>query len=81
MDHFKEVIASSCAARSVIVDLGCGDAALAKELIPGGFTVLSFDLVSTNPFVVAADMCEKLPLPGAEDDDAGDSSPVRSWMW
>ncbi|KLO10151.1 hypothetical protein SCHPADRAFT_943054 [Schizopora paradoxa] len=77
VDHFKEVIASSCPARSVIVDLGCGDAALARQLIPRGFTVLSYDLVSTNPFVVATDMCETLPLPGAEDDDVEDSIPSQ----
>lgn len=50
----------------MIVDLGCGDAALARSLIPSGFVVHSYDLIAANPFVVAADVCDKLPLPGAE---------------
>lgn len=58
-------------ARSVIVDLGCGDATLAQELVPRGFTVLSYDLVSANPYITAVDICERLPLPGAEDKDEG----------
>ncbi|KAF9498485.1 hypothetical protein BDN71DRAFT_1443332 [Pleurotus eryngii] len=56
----------------VIADLGCGDAVLAQSLIPKGLTVLSFDLVSRNPYVIEADICAKLPLPGSEpssDDD------------
>lgn len=50
----------------MIVDLGCGDAALARRLIPKGYTVLSYDLVAGTPFVVATDICSKLPLPGSE---------------
>ncbi|KDQ64703.1 hypothetical protein JAAARDRAFT_188006 [Jaapia argillacea MUCL 33604] len=52
--------------KTVIADLGCGDAALARALVPKGFTVLSFDLVSDDKFVVEADICEKIPLPGSE---------------
>lgn len=50
----------------MIADLGCGDAALARALVPKGFTVLSFDLVSDGAFVVEADTCSKIPLPGSE---------------
>lgn len=35
--------------------------------------MLSFDLVSTDPFVVEADICDKLPLPGSEGTE-GDAS-------
>lgn len=52
--------------KTVIADLGCGDAAIARALLPKGFTVLSFDLISTNAFVVEVDICNKLPLPGSE---------------
>ncbi len=31
--------------------------------------MLSFDLISTNPFVIEADICNKLPLPGSEPDE------------
>ena len=54
---------------TVIVDLGCGDAALARELVPLGLTVLSYDLASTNSYVIEADICGKLPLPGDESSD------------
>lgn len=50
----------------VIADLGCGDAAIARALIPQGKTVLSFDLVSDGAFVVEADICTRIPLPGSE---------------
>jgi len=33
--------------------------------------VLSFDLVAANSFVVSADICDRLPLPGSEDADDG----------
>jgi ribosomal RNA-processing protein 8 len=57
--------------KTVIVDLGCGDAALARALTPKGFIVLSYDLVS-DAFVVEADICTKVPLPGSEaEDEAG----------
>ncbi|KAF8915881.1 ribosomal RNA-processing protein 8 [Mucidula mucida] len=60
---------SSYPPKSVIVDLGCGDAALGRALLPRGLIVLSFDLISTNPFVIEADICNKLPLPGSEPDE------------
>ncbi|KAI9454618.1 methyltransferase-domain-containing protein [Russula earlei] len=61
--------------RTVIADLGCGDAALARALIPKGYTVLSFDLVADRAFVVEADIFDRLPLPGAEVNcDDGDKS-------
>ncbi|KAL5530539.1 RRP8 [Sanghuangporus sanghuang] len=70
VDHFIKTL-SSYPERSVIVDLGCGDAALARNLVPKGYTVLSFDLCSANPFIVAADICGRLPLPGFEANDEG----------
>ncbi|KAF8211249.1 methyltransferase-domain-containing protein [Mycena galopus ATCC 62051] len=57
---------SAYPAKTVIADLGCGDAAMARSLIPKGFNVLSFDLVSDGAFVVEADICDKIPLPGSE---------------
>lgn len=54
--------------RTVIADLGCGDAALARALIPKGYTVMSFDLVTDHAFVVEADIFDRLPLPGSEVD-------------
>jgi ribosomal RNA-processing protein 8 len=50
----------------VIADLGCGDAAVARALVPKGKTVLSYDLVSDGVFVVEADICIRVPLPGSE---------------
>ncbi|RXK41591.1 hypothetical protein M231_01090 [Tremella mesenterica] len=56
--------------RTVIVDLGCGEAGLAKALVPEGKTVLSYDLVgdvhntSGEGWVVEADFLEGIPLPG-----------------
>jgi ribosomal RNA-processing protein 8 len=55
-------------ARTIIADLGCGDAALARALIPKGINVLSYDLVSDGQFVVEADICSHIPLPGSEAD-------------
>jgi ribosomal RNA-processing protein 8 len=52
--------------KTVIVDLGCGDAALARALIPKDMAVLSFDLVSDGVYVIEADICSKIPLPGSE---------------
>ncbi len=57
--------------RTVIADLGCGDAALARALIPKGYTVISFDLVTDGAFVIEADIFERLPLPGSEGDSDG----------
>ncbi|KAF9075977.1 methyltransferase-domain-containing protein [Rhodocollybia butyracea] len=65
VDHYVEML-SSYPAKTVVVDLGCGDAAIARALIPKGLSVLSFDLVSNNPYVVEADICGTLPLPGSE---------------
>ena len=44
-----------------IADIGCGEANLAKNLIPLGYTIKSFDLVSLNDYVTVADM-KNLPL-------------------
>ena len=41
-------------------------AALARVLVPKGLAVLSFDLVPDGAFVVEADTCARVPLPGAE---------------
>ncbi|KAG8761850.1 25S rRNA (adenine645-N1)-methyltransferase [Ceratobasidium sp. 428] len=62
---------SSLPPRSLIVDLGCGDAQLAKTLVPEGLNVLSFDLVSDGAWVVEADVCARVPLPGSEDGEDG----------
>ncbi|KAJ3549532.1 hypothetical protein NMY22_g851 [Coprinellus aureogranulatus] len=51
--------------RTVIADLGCGDAALARCLVPEGMAVLSYDLVSDGMYVVEADACKGIPLPGS----------------
>ena len=63
--HYIEAL-SSYPPKTVIADLGCGDAALARALVPKGYTVLSFDLVSNGGFVIEADICSKIPLPGSE---------------
>lgn len=39
---------------------------MAKGLLPKGLSILSFDLVSDDKFVVEADVCDKIPLPGSE---------------
>ncbi|KNE64735.1 hypothetical protein AMAG_10084 [Allomyces macrogynus ATCC 38327] len=46
---------------AMIADLGCGDAMVAQELAPLGYTVRSFDLVAKPPLVEAADMAN-VPL-------------------
>ncbi|KAJ3517989.1 hypothetical protein NLJ89_g171 [Agrocybe chaxingu] len=56
--------------KTLFVDLGCGDAALARGLLPKGISVISFDLVSDGKFVVEADICDKIPLPGSEPAEA-----------
>ena len=66
VDHYVDTL-SRYRKGSVVVDLGCGDAALAKALVPKGYNVLSYDLVSTDAWVVEVDMCARLPLPGSED--------------
>jgi ribosomal RNA-processing protein 8 len=65
VEHYATHL-SSYPKKTVIADLGCGDAALAKALVPQGMTVLSFDLVSDSAYVVEADTCSKMPLPGSE---------------
>ncbi|ORY31362.1 methyltransferase-domain-containing protein [Naematelia encephala] len=61
-------------AGTLVVDLGCGDAGLAKALVPQGKVVLSYDLVGdsgvptdgqgTGGWVVETDFLEHVPLPG-----------------
>ena len=70
VSHYISAL-SSYPSRTVIADLGCGDAALARALVPKGYTVLSFDLVSDRAFVIEADISERLPLPGSEGDGDG----------
>ncbi|KAG9100984.1 25S rRNA (adenine645-N1)-methyltransferase [Ceratobasidium sp. UAMH 11750] len=67
---------SSLPPRRLIVDLGCGDAQLAKTLVPDGLNVLSFDLVSDGAWVVEADICTKVPLPGSEQDGEDEQAVV-----
>lgn len=72
--HYISALSSgSYPPRTVIADLGCGDAALARALVPKSFSVLSFDLVSDGKWVVEADVCARIPLPGGEDEDAEES--------
>lgn len=54
--------------KTFIADLGCGDAALARGLLDKGMSVVSFDLVADGKFVVEADICDKIPLPGSVGD-------------
>jgi len=63
--HYASIL-GSYPARTVIADLGCGDAALACSLTSKGMIVHSYDLVSDGIYVVEADICDKLPLPGSE---------------
>ncbi|KAG6817204.1 hypothetical protein H0H87_011562 [Tephrocybe sp. NHM501043] len=65
VEHYISVL-SSYPNKTVVADLGCGDAAMARALVPQGLTVLSYDLVSDEAFVVEADICSKIPLPGSE---------------
>ena len=46
---------------SIICDIGCGEAKIAQKLIPLGYNILSFDLVSLNKYVKIANM-SNLPL-------------------
>lgn len=66
---FIDTICSTFSAshqKPLIADLGCGDAQLARVLVPKGYPVFSYDLVSQNSFVVEAQCTERLPLPGGE---------------
>jgi len=65
VEHYVSIFASY-PRNTILADLGCGDAALAKGLLPKGISVISFDLVSDNVYVVEADTCDKVPLPGSE---------------
>lgn len=58
---------------TVIADLGCGDADLARALVPSGKVVLSYDLVGdvggvrsvgSEGWVVPCDFLTGVPLPG-----------------
>ncbi|OCF72872.1 hypothetical protein I204_06101 [Kwoniella mangroviensis CBS 8886] len=49
-------------AGTVIADLGCGDAGLARTLVPQGKVVLSYDLISEG-WVIQSDFLEQIPLP------------------
>ena len=74
VSHYISAL-SSYPLNTVIADLGCGDAALARALIPKGYAVMSFDLVADRAFVVEADIFDRLPLPGSEVDSDGNESP------
>ncbi|KZT12864.1 uncharacterized protein LAESUDRAFT_753905 [Laetiporus sulphureus 93-53] len=65
VSHYISAL-SSYPPKTVVADLGCGDAALARALTPKGMTVISFDLVSDGIYIVEADTCTRLPLPGSE---------------
>jgi ribosomal RNA-processing protein 8 len=71
VDHYITTLSRSPKG-TIIADLGCGDATLARELLPKGLVVLSYDLVSRNPdgLVVEADICARIPLPGGEEGPA-----------
>ena len=53
--------------KKIIADIGCGEAFLAKNLIPLGYKIYSFDLVSINNFVTVANM-KNIPLKDKEID-------------
>ncbi|KIK48720.1 hypothetical protein CY34DRAFT_580774 [Suillus luteus UH-Slu-Lm8-n1] len=57
---------SSYPQNTIIADLGCGDATLARGLLPKKLRILSFDLISDGAYIVAADICSHVPLPGSE---------------
>ncbi|OJT13383.1 Ribosomal RNA-processing protein 8 [Trametes pubescens] len=76
VSHYISTL-SSYPKKTVIADLGCGDAALARALVPKGMSVLSFDLVSDSAYVIEADTCDRVPLPGSErplEESADDAS-------
>ncbi|CCM04867.1 uncharacterized protein FIBRA_07060 [Fibroporia radiculosa] len=76
VSHFVSLLAEY-PPKTVIADLGCGDAALARALVPRGFAVFSFDLVADGVFVVEADTCVHLPLPGSEEGGTEPDAGVR----
>ena len=59
----------TCPRGTVIADLGCGDATLARALVPQGLNVLSYDLVPDGVYVIEADICVNIPLPGSEPEE------------
>lgn len=70
-------------AKTVIADLGCGEAGLARALVPQGKVVLSYDLVGdsgvpgfvgSGGWVIEADFLQGVPLPGR----AGGSSEAKN---
>ncbi|WOO77324.1 Ribosomal RNA-processing protein 8 [Vanrija pseudolonga] len=78
---------------SVIADLGCGDAGLARALVPQGKVVLSYDLVGdsgvagadeersgkgTDGWVVECDFLTRVPLPGRPGGLAAEPQPKKS---
>ncbi|TBU49052.1 methyltransferase-domain-containing protein [Dichomitus squalens] len=71
VSHYISTL-SSYPAKTVIADLGCGDAALARALVPKGMSVLSFDLRSDDAYVIEADICSRIPLPGSEPSAEGE---------
>ena len=75
VEHYISTLSRS-PIRTVIADLGCGDAALARALLPKGMIVLNYDLVSRDPsgLVVEADICTGIPLPGCENQDAAEQA-------
>ena len=68
MDEYINQL-ETCPRGTVIADLGCGDAALARALVPHGLNVLSYDLVPDGVYVIEADICASIPLPGSEPDE------------
>ena len=68
MDEYINQL-KACPRGTVIADLGCGDAALARALVPQGLNVLSYDLVPDGVYVIEADICAGIPLPGSEPDE------------
>ncbi|KAF9483950.1 hypothetical protein BDN70DRAFT_873077 [Pholiota conissans] len=79
VDHYVSTF-TSYPPKTLIADLGCGDAVLAKKLLSTGISVISFDLISGSGYVVEADICDKIPLPGSEgfnkDKSTGDGQVV-----
>ncbi|KIJ56747.1 hypothetical protein M422DRAFT_22901 [Sphaerobolus stellatus SS14] len=70
VNHYIDAL-SSYPKGTVIVDLGCGEAMLAQTLVPKGLCVLSYDLVSDGSYILEADVCQRVPLPGSEDPAEG----------
>jgi hypothetical protein len=54
----------------VVGDFGCGEALIAQQLIPEGYTVHSFDHVAINDNVIACDVSQGVPLEDSQLDTA-----------